>query len=157
MSSSVIRKADYIKAAGIVAGIISATGDRVYIYDAQTGERATAETLRDRFAELHELNALSVQRQYHDAAPEIDPEPCTAELSEGIALGRRAVFAGRATLARVIYELRHFFRSCCYQVEDWSANLRMESYLDRITVSLMGLLDPEPDEHQSWGEIDIAI
>ena len=73
MSSFVISKKEYIKAAGIVAGIAEAQRD-FWLFDYEAQRNSTPEDYYNRFAECYTMNALSVQEQYGDDKPEADAE-----------------------------------------------------------------------------------
>ena len=60
-----------MKAAGLVAGISNAMRD-FWLYDVETRRNSTKEDFIRRFSECYTMNALSVQMQYDDPAPETD-------------------------------------------------------------------------------------
>lgn len=67
MSSFAIEKREYIKAAGLVAGIVKAR--EVWIFNHRTQRNSEPEDFYDEFVRCFEMNAVSVQEQYHEDVP----------------------------------------------------------------------------------------
>ena len=73
MSSYVISKRDYIRAAGLLAGIAefyNRTYYDLWLYDYEHRRNMTTPDYHEQFTRLFELNAESVAWQYDDEAPE---------------------------------------------------------------------------------------
>lgn len=159
MSSFTISKSDYIKAAGIVAGIAEASGRgngcrQVWLYDYETGRNSTPEDYYRRFTECFEMNALSVQEQYHDSTPELDSGEYKAEFKAALQTGKRLYFEQGEKLKNAIMELRQFFNSAIYQTEKQAYMFKMQMFFNQILSQLMVYLWTY--EPESWGDLKIT-
>ena len=159
MSSFVIGKEAYIKAAGIIAGISEASnrgnGSHIWLYDYESGRNANAEDYYKRFVECYEMNALSVQEQYKDHDLESDNSKYMTTFKKAVAAGRALYYNGGEKLKKAIMELRHFFESAIYQTEKPEYMFKMQFYFNNISAQLMQFLyicEPE-----SWGNLEIEI
>lgn len=160
MSSFVISKEAYIKAAGIVAGISeasnrSAAGRHVWLYDYESGRNANAEDYYRHFTECFEMNALSVQEQYKDHDLETDSAEYKATFKKAIAVGRALFYTGGEKLKNAIMELRQFFEGAIYQTEKPEYMFKMQFYFNGISAQLMQFLCYH--EPESWGDLAIEI
>ena len=76
MSSFVISKSEYIKAAGLIAGLAEASSkshaNRFWLYNFKDNRNYTTDDYYKTFCKCFEYNALSVQQQYKDEQPELD-------------------------------------------------------------------------------------
>lgn len=158
MSSFTIGKAEYIKAAGVIAGIVEGTSfgrNEVYIYDYQKSKKMTADDFYNCFVECFEMNALSVYEQYKERHPEdvldTDTEPYTEEFKEYQKIGRNALLDPEK-LCEIIFNLRDFLKSAEYQTEKEAYFFKMKMIFNEILVQLMGLLYPH--ECECWGDFN---
>lgn len=152
MSSFTINKKEYVKAAGIVAGIASIK--KLWVYDYQSGRNMTKEDYYNRFVECFEMNAISVQEQYSDESPELDSEKYTDVFNLAFDYGRTTAAVEPHHLSEVIMNLRSFFSSAEYQTEKDAYMFKMKSLFNQILVELMKYMYTGP-EVESWGTIDI--
>ena len=110
MSSFVVNKSEYIKAAGIVSGLAELYADRygtthrIWIYDYVTGRNMTAEDYYRNFTECYTMNALSVQEQYNDDEPETDDDDYMELFNEYRTKAKR-ITNDRAKMQEVILQL----------------------------------------------------
>lgn len=152
MSSFTIAKKEYIKAAGLVAGIAE-TKREFWIYDYETHRKSTKEDYKRKFTECYEMNALSVQMQYNDPAPETDSETYDKEFNEYFKLGQQLVYNGGNVLRDAALELNDFFRSAIYQTEYEPYMWKMSMFFDRIISELFEQMNPH--ECNSWGSLEV--
>lgn len=151
MSSFVIGKEEYIKAAGICAGIASIK--KMWVYDYIARRNMEPEDYYNRFSECYTMNALSVQEQYQDAEPETDPADYLQTFKTYQAKGRAAA-TNPEKLRGLILDLRDFFASAQYQTEKESYYFKMQALFNTILVALMPHMAP-PRESTCWGSLDI--
>ena len=154
MSSFVIEKREYIKAAGAIAGIVEASSrgiNEVYIYDHQAGRKMTEADFYNRFVECYEMNAISVQEQYPMDELCTDSNDYMTEFKEYKKIGRRAAFDDRK-LREIIFNLRDFLKSVEYQTEKEAYYFKMKMLFNEILVQLIGLLYPH--ECECWGDFN---
>ena len=157
MSSFVIGKAEYIKAAGVIAGIAeeeeSNPVPRFYVYDYQRGRKMTGADFYDAFCECFQMNAISVSEQYKDNEIYTDSDYY-------LGLYERAKKAGKAAardpekLKRTVYDLADFLQSAEYQTEKEAYFFKMKMIFNEILVQLFGLLWPH--ECECWGEFTVV-
>ena len=160
MSSYTIDKKEYIKAAGIVAGIAEASGRgagtrQLWLYDYETRRNSTPEDYYRRFAECFTMNALSVAEQYHDREPYTDSNEYRAEFKKAMQTGARLYMMQGDKLKRAIMELHRFFASAIYQTEKYEYMFKMQFYFHNIESQLMTYLYNAGDL-QSWGTLEIT-
>lgn len=147
MSSFVICKEYYVKAAGIIAGIAHYHRDW-YLY---TGTRnATKEDYYNIFVEMYRMNAESVADQYGDEAPETDVEEYRGTFERFFKMGRFLFDQHKRTYT---LHLSDFFRSVLYQVEREDYHAKIKDIFDQVFYQLFDLLHPHDVE--SWGELAI--
>lgn len=148
MSSYVIDKFAYIRAAGVVAGIVgtynSKTRREIFIFDYEAGHRMTEEDFYRRFVQCFDMNCLSVQEQYHDEEPFTDSSEYRDVFREYIALGSKLAFNVKA-MQDMIYNLQRFFDSCLYQVEKYAYLFNMKAFFYEIIVKLWEVLDADDE------------
>lgn len=145
MSSFVISKTEYIKAAGLMYGIAKA---RRYSH------KYFLENIKEWFAKCYELNIESVNEQY---GKDCIPNPCTyddifkgyCKIGEEIWRGERADITPQALRIRLI----KFFMSVRYQIENKAA----ARYVSQIFFDCMAKFfdDELQDVDGWWGEIEI--
>ena len=156
MSSCVIDKAAYMKAAGAVAAVADVyrkdIWHEIFIYDYEAGHRMEAEDFRRRFTRCFEMNCLSVQEQYHDAEPFTDESEHTDAYRAGYAIGKKAA-RDIPELRELIYNLRQFFGSCLYQIENRAYLFNMQAFFNEIIVALLGAADRDDDRRNKAFEM----
>lgn len=152
MSSFIIDKEEYAKAAGLVAGIMEFKG--TFLYDYQKSRRATAADIYDTFTACYEMNKLSVIEQYDDTEM-AGPEPtdkATADIFYQYLRKAKNNCMAPDKLKEMIMQLRSFFQCSKYQTENQGYFWKMEMIYNRILVAFMPYLHTESD---NWGTIEI--
>ena len=159
MSSFVIGKEEYIKAAGIVAGIKDIHND-IWMYDYELGRNMTADDYYNKFVECYDMNAISVYEQYK---PRHDDEILCTDSRDYKATFKAYRAKGKAyalrpdALKMAIMELRQFFSSAIYQTEKESYMFKMQMFFNSLLVQLMPYLyRVNRDDIQSWGSFDVS-
>lgn len=153
MSSFVIGKDSYIRAAGVVAAL--AENKKLWVYDYSVGHNMEKADYYRRFSECYTMNALSVMEQYNDdemeTAPETDKE-CSAIFETAYRKTKSGLigFSASFDLKQVISNLLHFFQSAMYQTEKEAYYFKMQMFFNQLTAALTEkyLL---PDS-ECWGE-----
>ena len=159
MSSFVVSKEEYIKAAGIMAGLSDMYSNtfgshRLWIYDYEKGRNMTAEDYHRAFSDCHTMNALSVQEQYDDETPETDSDDYMDTFNEYRAKIKK-IAHDRAKMQNVILSLHSFFRCAEYQTENQSYYWKMTTFFNRINAALLPFMVPAR-ETAGWGRIEIG-
>ena len=154
MSSYIISKQEYMKAAGLVSGI--ASEKEVWIYDFEKGRNSTPEDYKRRFTDIFQMNAASVKEQYHGdnvGVPGEDPDEYADAFNGFYKLGKQLCYNGGAVLRKGIDELNSFFGSILYQIENDDYNEKAANYLDKVLVALYKAAAGR--ELDSWGTLEI--
>lgn len=146
MSSFIISKKEYIKAAGLVCGVVSCSkygGNPVFCTNA-----------KKQFEHIYNLNVYSYEEQYDE---DIEKDTCDYEsvFNDYKELGRR-IYMGlesKMSLDTLRYSLINFFRSATYQIENEDANMEAASYL--FTCVEMLYQDKTDGVDGFWGSVDI--
>jgi len=159
MSSYIIAKEEFMKAAGLVAGL--AKGLDLWIYDYETGRNSIEEDYKRKFSQFYEMNCLSVTEQYHGdevGAPAHETDEYSASFSAYYKIGRSLCMRGGKALLKAIRELQQFFSSVIYQTEKYEYMFMMQFFFDRIISGLYKQYFKLNDgqELQSWGELVIT-
>lgn len=153
MSSFIISKKEYIKAAGLVCGVASCSKYR--------GNPVFCANVKKHFEHIYELNVYSWCEQYDEDITKITKDICNYGSNYG------SVFNDYKTLGRRIYMgceskmsldmLRHslikFFGSITYQIENEDAHKEAASYL--FSCVKMLYQDKTDDVEGFWSSIDI--
>lgn len=134
MSSFVISKENYIKAAGIVAGIAEVTD--MFVFDYQKGRKMTAADFYDKFTQLFEMNALSVQEEWGEEEPEQDNNTYMPVWNKALQAGKQKAYHG--DLLQITLGLIDFFSSIVYQIEKpaymWNARSFWIAYPSSLSI-----------------------
>lgn len=151
MSSFVIDKSEYIKAAGLINGIAAHKRDGIFIYDYEKRRRMSEQDIMEKFVECFTMNALSVQIQYHEPEAWTDDGEYLKEYKEAKTRGLMEYAHGNGK--NIMLQLRDFFRSAIYQTE-------YEPYMWKMKIFFSAVLDEVidivfPHEVKSWGSIEI--
>jgi hypothetical protein len=155
MSSFVISKSEYVKAAGVVSGIADATKNRCRkfaIYGYQERRWMNEKDYYNRFVECFEMNAISVSEQYHDDTVYTDSNEYMKEFREYQMIGKSAVMRPDK-LREIIFELKQFFSGAQYQTEKEAYFFKMSMFFNQIIVELMDVAFPY--EAKSWSTLDL--
>ena len=158
MSSFTIAKRDYIKAAGLTAGI--AKGLDVWLFDYETRRNSTKEDYKRRFSECYTMNSISVMEQYRGdevGAPSNDTEEYTSDFEKYYEIGKQFCYCGGAPLLHAIQELNFFFGSAIYQTEKDPYMFKMMMYFNEISAKLFSSYHKRYSGYncQSWGDFQI--
>lgn len=149
MSSFVIDKKEYIKAAGVVAGIAAASRD-FWVFNYEKGRNSTTEDYYHMFCNCYHWNAFSVQFQYNDPEPEDDPNNYMDTFNHYCRIGKQYRYKN---LKAALIELSDFFRSALYQVEDKDYSQKMELFFSRIIGQIIQVAFTH--DHKSWGTLEL--
>lgn len=159
MSSFTIAKSEYIKAAGLVAGLAETLGTRnskIWIYDYETQRNSTPEDYYRKFDNCYKMNALSVKEQYRGdevGAPSTDSNDYMNLFKEYQKIGKSVGYT-RENLKEIVLELKSFFDSAIYQTEKESYMTNMRYFFQQILCELLPYILPSY-EAQSWGDFKI--
>lgn len=163
MSSFVINKQSYVRACGIMAGLADLKESRfnepvLRLWNYKLHRPYNADDFYKTAAWLYHLNAVSVQKQYHDSEAAHDGEEYESDFVAYMSKAKRAYFdPDSEALENIVNELHHFFRSVLYQVEDAECDKALKGFCYRLFFELQGVtakksgFDPE-----SWGDFEIA-
>ena len=146
MSSFIVDKKEYIKAAGLVCGVASCSK--------YGGSPKFCANVKKWFERIYKLNVYSWCEQYDEDVAEdtCDYESVFNDYKE---LGRR-IYMGlesKMSLDTLRYSLIKFFGSITYQIENEDANMEAASYLYACVEMLYQ--DKTDDIDGFWGSIDI--
>lgn len=154
MSSYVINKAEYIKAAGLLAGIAEASAGRTHefwIYDFAKHRNMISEDYYRVFEDCYEKNDISVMEQYGDKEREADPNDYKSEFE---AYKRKGVYLWTSNkVYTIIPALNQFFQSALYQTEKEAYSWAMELLFGRIIRELISFTNAS-SELGCWGDLD---
>lgn len=157
MSSFVISKQEYIKAAGYIAGIAAGTsiGSREFwLYDTIERKNTDKQLYYKRFSQCYEMNAKSVQEQYKDSEPEQDANEYKKEFETYYKKGYTLNMEDRDTKLRAISGIQQFFHSVLYQTENEKYNFLMTHWFFRIEDELMESLLLRGYTSENWGTFE---
>jgi len=156
MSSYVIDKRSYARAAGMIAGFCDckrAGLPVIYLWDYSRGRRYTGDDFKPAFDWLYHLNAKSVQLQYGDKEPENDTNSYNDDFLEYRLIGRKLYMFHGDKVQDAVAQLRDFFGSMLYQTEDEECERNMKGFIYRLYFELAKL--PRRDsEARSWGSFE---
>lgn len=159
MSSFIIDKVEYVKAAGLMYGMESAKRDT---------HRWFLENVRKEFEHIYALNVASVNEQYSHHEPIVPDENSYDEVFEayrkkGVLIGNDGYASSNGITFHEVkgvmnkrdlrIRLWHFFRSVLYQIENRAANRMAAAWFFTCISKLY-----ENDLHAVggwWGEIEM--
>lgn len=146
MSSFVISKKEFVKAAGLVCGVASCSK--------YGGSPTFCANVKKQFEHIYKLNVYSWCEQYEE---DVEKDTCDYEsvFNDYKELGRR-IYMGlesKMSLDMLRHSLIKFFGSITYQIENEDANMEAASYL--FTCVEMLYQDKTDDVEGFWGSIDI--
>lgn len=160
MSSFTIGKKDYMRCAGLLAGIAEGTERSPYhlwVYDYQTNRNMKAEDYKREFEKLYQMNALSVQEQYNDQDSSMDLGTYDADFRMYQKRGKlAAVGLDKISLKEWTNNLNRFFSSVIYQTEKPEYMFQMEFFFGRIIRAMLDLADTgdSDDRMNFYGSFD---
>ena len=145
MSSFIIGKKEYIKAAGLVCDVASCS---------KYGSSTFCANVKKQFENIYNLNVYSWCEQYDE---DVEKDTCDYEsvFNDYKELGRR-IYMGcerKMSLDTLRYSLMQFFRSATYQIENEDANMEAASYFYTCIETLFESKTENIDGF--WGSIDI--
>ena len=146
MSSFIINKKEYIKAAGLVCGVASCSK-----YGCSP---VFCANVKKQFEHIYKLNVYSWCEQY-DEDIEKDTRDYESVFNKYKELGMR-IYIGlesKMSLDALRYSLIKFFGSITYQIENEDANMEASSYLFACVETLYQ--DKTDNIDGFWGSIDI--
>lgn len=159
MSSYIIAKEEYIKAAGVIAGLAETLGgrmNRIWIYDYETRRNSTPGDYHRKFSEFYTMNCLSVIEQYRGdevGAPANDNNDYMDTFKKYQNYGQQIGYT-RENLKEVVLELHSFFRSALYQTENDVYNTKMTYFFNQILEQLLPLV-LNGYETKSWRALEL--
>lgn len=170
MSSFVIDKKEYTKAAGFLAAVIETKNyyrePVVYLWNKRERRPYEAEDVRRDLQRVYTINAAAVAEQYHDAQREQDSADYLAEFeaakAAGIQLMRRGYALGNPDavkdLRRAVYGVISFLHSARYQIEGEDYEKRFFRIVNKYYRGLYAVLQKldgfTSDEIGCWGSFD---
>jgi len=144
MSSFIIDKKEYIKAAGLMYGLESKR---------KCPNTYFLENVRQKFEQLYKLNILSVAEQYGDDPDTIGEDGCSYD-GVFIAYKTRVEIIDDIELLAVKNGLFQFFESILYQIENPDMNKEASAFLYKCTAKLIDICNEHP-EVSWWGKVGI--
>jgi len=153
MSSFIIGKENYIKAAGLVAGL--AEGLELWMYNYENRRNSTPADYYDQFVKFYQMNAISVTEQYHGdevGAPATDPNEYRDQFELYRGYGKRIAWT-REGLTQAVADLENFLGSAIYQTEKDAYMFNMEYYFNKLLVQLYEKTYHK--ESECYGEFNI--
>jgi hypothetical protein len=158
MSSFVISKRDYIKAAGYIAGIVKERDRGIhefFVYDYELGRKMNIQDYYNKFVKCYEMNAKSVQEQYGDDEVETDENTYEDVFNEYMKYGSTDYITYECFRINIV-NLHKFFRSVLYQTENRTYATKMEDFFAKIESNLFEILFAgELEESECWGDFEI--
>lgn len=163
MSSFVIRKDQFIRAAGFCAGLASEKryGEpALWLWDYSRNRCYQPEDFRLAFDWLFRLNALSVQRQYHDDEPETDSNAYLDEFNHYKKLAQDMYLFHPDQLRKAADKLEFFFSGLLYQVEDPDCEAKVKGFVYRLSFALNNMVrrriySDETEALGTWASFEI--
>lgn len=158
MSSFIINKEEYIKVAGLLAGIKAIKGEKFFLYDYQreTQVREDKDFLI-LFNDFFQMNCISFYEQYsprhEDLKPYTDDNDYIASFNEYKAIGKKMALYP-AKLGDLVMEIRNFFHSALYQTENEAYHNKMMFVFNQIIDALLPCTTTYHPE--TWGELDLS-
>ena len=144
MSSFVISKIEYIKAAGLMYGLESKR---------KCPHTFFLENVKAKFEQLYRLNVLSVAEQYGDDPDTIGEDGCSYD-SVFNTYKAKGKSIGEFELPTIKNGLFQFFESILYQIENPDMNKEASAFLYKCTAKLIDICNEHP-EVGWWCEVSI--
>lgn len=156
MSSFVIDKVEYVKAAGAIAGIFEVKKRRgdMWLFDYHNGKRINnAADLRELFEGFYYMNHCSVEEQYNEPHTEGDGQKYEKEFQIYRKKGINAAICSRDYFQKIMVKLNCFFQGALYQVENEEYNTAMRKVFYTILSDLLEFYFPT--NFEGWSRFDL--
>lgn len=147
MSSFVISKSEYMKAAGFCAALAAhkrpGADQWLRIWDPVRGRVAVDLDFIDYFNHIYKLNAASVAEHYRDAAPESDKNDYIKEFTAAKKATARAWIEaerGSNKIMELILGFHMFSQSVIYQMDNQHAEKTAAEFLHKICSDLLPII-----------------
>lgn len=159
MSSYLINKDDYVRVAGVIAGIGTSISwlreQYIYKYNWEEQRVYTALDFYHDIMKLYELNYLDMGCK---SMP--DENAYTNEYSKAFRYGKEVVEFKRSELADLIRNIHKFFQSVNYQIDNKELNRQANEIMNSYLVALYNIRNNFETNYNSnieyWGEFKIA-
>lgn len=165
MSSFVISKNEYMKAAGFCAALAEQKNyfrePVLRLWDPVKYHVAGDEDYKKYFNHLYKLNASSVAAQYNDGAPEADTDEYKTAFDAAKAATISAYIdaeRGRTeALKRLVFGFYKFSQSVKYQIEEERAERLAHEFLNKVNEKLIQVIQNtlvnyhNDDNTEFWG------
>lgn len=151
MSSFVISKQEYVKAAGLCAGILTNVFGG---YKADSISKYWYDRTLQEFVKLYNLNEKSVAEQYGDdePTPVVATEHDEALFAEYAA---KAVAMSHAKQVLLVQNLYSFFRSSLYQIEDEECETKAMRIIYTYEEAIRDAVGMHNADYNWWESIDL--
>ena len=155
MSCFTIAKEDYMKAAGIIAGM--AKEAEVWIYNADAHRNMDKTDYKAKFTECYKMNAESVMERYDGenvGAPADDENTYDELFDKYYDFGVQTIIT-RENINEILMEISQFLRSSLYQTENEEKYEECEKFYDKIITSLYINTSPLREKATCWGSFNL--
>lgn len=160
MSSFVIGKQEYVKAAGYIAGIAESFNrnghNDFWLYDTIEHKNTDTDLFYKRFVQVYEMNAESVQQQYGDKTRENDANKYTKDFESYRVKGKNLMFAAKDQQIQAVSDIRNFLRSAAYQIENEKYNFIVTYWFNQILDEITNKFIYRFYESECWGSFDLT-
>lgn len=158
MSSFVISKKEYVKAAGFIAGIAHSFSIGIHefwVWDFKEGKNTDKDLYYKRFVQCFEMNAKSVQEQYRDDSPETDSKKYTAEFNEYYRKGSALMAQSREYQLQAVSNIQGFMHSSLYQIENERYSFMVRHWYNTIIDELLNKVVLSGFDSENWGSFEV--
>lgn len=160
MSSFVISKKEYVKAAGYIAGIAESFNrnghNDFWLYDTLENKNTDTDLFYKRFVQIYEMNAESVQQQYGDKARETDDNKYLKDFNDYRVKGKGLMFDAKEQQIQAIADVRNFFKSAAYQIENEKYHFIVTHWFNQILDEIANKFIYRFYESDCWGSFDLT-
>jgi len=168
MSSFVISKSEYMKAAGFLAGLAEEKNcyreQLLRMWNYRDDRVMNDQDFIDAFTTLYKYNALSVQKQYKDKEAENDSKKYSKEFAATKKATKQMVLdwhlERNRNIEMTIYKFQSFSNSILYQIEDEELSTKARFFLAKVQMKLFEVLREfngiSEEETTSWGDFNVA-
>ena len=159
MSSYLINKDDYVRVAGVIAGIGTSKNwyKENYIYRYNHEEKRVYEAL-DFYHDIMKLYELNYLDMGYKTMP--DENAYQIEYSKAFKYGKEIVEFKRSELTNLIRNIHKFFQSVNYQIDNRELNKQANEIMNSYLVALYNIKNNFETNYDSnieyWGEFKIA-
>lgn len=168
MSSFVIGKSEYMKAAGFLAGLAEEKDcyreQLLRMWNSRDNRVMNDQDFIEAFTKIYQYNALSVAKQYKDPEPENDTNDYMKEFKATKKAVKKMVLdwhlERNKDIELTIYKFQSFSSSILYQIEDPELSAKASFFLSKVQMRLFAVLRNfngiDEDLVTSWGDFNIA-